>query len=905
MHLKSINLRGFKTFADKTTLLFEPAPSITAIVGPNGCGKSNVIDSLRFVIGEQSIKELRGTSLEEVIFAGTSAKKPLSMAEVSLVIDNSDFRLKADYSEIQIKRRVFRSGESEFYINKNLCRLKDIKELFLDTGIGDGAYSIVNQGQVDSILSSKPEERRAVFEEAAAIGKYKFRKKAAERRLIATEQNLLRVNDIRSEIKENLSLLENQAAKAREYKELKSGLKDIEIGLGKKQVGSLTEKRTAVLQRIEELKNRTQGAEQGVLQEEEERSRIKERVKNIEDSIEEARQRIAALKAGHESAKSSINVGNERVSQLGERIEQLKAEKEKLASLLQARTEKLREKTFLLEEFKSKYGEAQQYLDEAKKTFDELNSRIEESIKGWDSLKNPIFEREMEMSSKKHSLAEIELTLKYAHEALLKEKAFYDNLTGLKEDISVLENEVFVLEGVSQELKDRIRQRKESIYQKIDIETGLIEKNMEARRAEISSIEKLRDEEKGKLESAQSTAGEMTEQFKALEGKMKQLTSEKEKAIARLAETRATHAGFDSLYRQKQEEEKNAEESLAQAREEIKSKEQESVALAARVDAAKAEIARLEADLPKMADSENALAASLQEMIEKRSKEQGRLEALEEKIRSLSSEDRGIRDALYKEEIALARIDGELGSIEALMQQEYQMTVEQMLRSDAEEPSNAAKAKEDIERLRGAIRDIGPVNLLAVEEFEAAKERLSFIETQYMDLVNARDNLNSLVRDLDAEAKQRFLKTIEEVNKHFTEIFAMLFEGGEAQISLEEGDALEAGIEIKAKPLGKKWLSLTLMSGGEKALTAIAILFALMKVNPSPFCFLDEVDAALDEINTIRFTKLLKEFGKHSQIVVITHSKRTMSAANEMYGVTMEEPGISKLVSMKLVKVAD
>ncbi len=1077
MYLKNLTLRGFKTFADKTTMEFEQSPAITAIVGPNGCGKSNVVDALRFVIGEQSMKEMRGEFLSQVIFAGSTARKALSVAEVSILLDNSDGKLKTDYSEVMIRRRVFRSGESEFYINKNLCRLRDIKELFLDTGISLGAYSIVSQGQIDAILSSKPEDRRALFEEAASIGKYKFKKKAAERRLISTEQNLLRINDLRGEIKENIASLEIQAAKAKEYKEIKESLKILEIGLSKKQVKYLSEKKDAYLVRIEELRNKTMGVEEGTLREEEEKNALKNLLKELESSMEEIRLKMDMTRKNIEDSRSGLSVGNERLAQLSERIEFLKLEKQRVENILitkyeeltklgyvkesnqevlfpgapkrsidevkkdiekekndiralirsyaesinalekeassltrviqdsknkisvgkerviqlserlqQLSSEKIRIQSTLeikekklqsdineLAEYDNKYGQARKYLDDAKITFDDICKRIEESIRGWNNLKNPIHQREMDISSRKHSLAEIELGLRFANESLSKDKSFLDNLTGLKDDIAFFESEISKAD-IFQELKERISERKNIIYKKLDVEIEIINKSVSEKKLEVDKMQRKWDEETNALNGLETTTKEMTEQFMQLEKKMKELTSEKEKAIEHLAETRTIYTNFENTSKQRNQEiadlkkelvslqsdiiakgkeiesiqirigetesdneqnEKNLpsitemlstkeaalndirSKSLAEQEKskifdriteidhDLKSKTREIETIETRLVSTSAEVEKLQIGLPSMLEEENSLSAELQKMFQKRSVEQNKLEILEEKIKSISNEDRYLRELLSKEEISLAKVEGELGSIEAVMSQEYQLTVADVLISEIEEPSSTSKAKEEVERSKSALLEIGPVNLLAVEEYEVAKGRMEFIDNQYNDLVSARENLNSLIRELDSEAVGRFVQTIEEVNKHFSELFSTLFEGGEAKIELGEGDPLECGIEITAKPSGKKWLSLSLMSGGEKALTAISILFALMKVNPGPFCFMDEVDAALDEINTIRFTKLLKDFAQHTQIVVITHSKRTMSAANTMYGVTMEEPGISKLVSMKLVKVAD
>lgn len=905
MHLKELSLKGFKSFADKTSFLFDPPPSVTAVVGPNGCGKSNIIDAMRFVLGEQSIKDLRGTSLEEIIFAGSSSRRPVSMAEVALVMDNSDGYLRTEYAEVMVKRRVFRSGESEFYINKNLCRLKDIKELFLDTGIGDGAYSIVNQGQVDLILSSKPEDRRSIFEEAAGINRYKFRKKAAERRLIGTEQNLLRVNDLRGEIKENLASLEEQAKKAKRYKEAKERLKMLELGLAKKQIRSLNERMSVLKEKIEELKARAHGTEDGAAREEEERTRLKGFINDAESRMENLRRDISSAKAAVEETLTKISVGKERVSQLEERLSEVRRDVEKLSLIKSAKEEKFEEKRKGLSEFEQQFGNAKQHLEEAGTYLEGINKRIEESIRGWNSLKNPIFEREMEISSQKHRISELDLSIKYAKGSLDKERAFLDNLLGLKDDISVLEAEVLGLEGVSRELKERLSARKIEIFGKIDIETEVIRSNISAQEASLSQLEAERAKEESSLTATQQNAGEMTAQFTSLENKLKELNIEKEKAIARLAETRANFSNNDGMLRQKREEELSAKEQVAETERQIKEKLEEEHSLSQRISQTRESISGAEVSIPGLKEREISAGEALEKAFTEKRGAQARLEELEEKIRGLSGEDRAAREELSKEEIALAKLEGEMGAVEALMLQEYGLTASQVMEDPTEEAQNQAKAKEEIEAIRTEIREIGPVNLLAVEEFEATKERLSFIEAQCTDLTSARDNLNSLISQLDNEAREKFTSTIEEVNRNFAQVFASLFEGGEAQISLGDGDPLEAGVEISARPSGKKWLSLALMSGGEKSLTAISILFALIKTRPSPFCFLDEVDAALDEINTIRFSKLIKEFSQNSQIIVVTHSKRTMSAAGTMYGVTMEEPGVSKLVSMKLVKVAD
>ncbi|MFA5097537.1 MAG: AAA family ATPase [Candidatus Margulisiibacteriota bacterium] len=905
MFLKNLTIKGFKTFAEKTSLDFDPSSAITGIVGPNGCGKSNVIDAVRFVIGEQSIKEMRGESLDQLIFAGTSLKKALSMAEVSITIDNADGKMKTDFSEVFIKRRIFRSGESEFFLNKNPCRLKDIKELFLDTGIGGGAYSIINQGQVDSILLSKPEDRRQLFEEAAGIGKYKFRKRASERRLIATEQNLLRVNDLRGEIKDAIATLASQAEKAREYTALKEELKNIEIGLSKRVLKSLKERKDNCLARIDELESKSSGAMSDVEKDEKERVRLKDRIRAIEASTDETRQESSKLREKIESAKSTVAINRERSLQLKERISALKNEAASIEDGISQRKPRLEEKEASLAGLTEGFGASKRVLEEAEKNFASISSKIEESIGFWNSLKNPVVEKEMELSSKKHRISELELEIKFARQSLEQDTSFAENLSGLKSDIEFIEKELLLVPSVEQSLIGRISERKLEINKKIEIELSILKESIDKKAARVRELESAAAEEGIKLEEIRSGASKAAEKCSEMEQKTKELTLQKEKAILELAEIRAGFKNYEQTYASKKEEIENLRTELSYLVRQAEEKNASTLDLSSRLESCEKEALELEASLPSLKEDEERLAASLQELVKEKGSLNGLLEELEAKMRSVSGEDRALRDNLSREQVTLAKIEGEWQTTEALLREEYGLTVEEVEKSDLESPSNMGKAKEETEGLKARIRALGAVNLLAIEEYEASKDRLSFIESQYADLVSARDNLNTLIRQLDKEARESFLANLESVSAHFTEIFSSLFEGGEAKITLLEGDPLEAGIEIMAKPSGKKWLSLSLMSGGEKALTAIALLFALMKTRPSPFCFMDEVDAALDEINVLRFTRMLRDFSRHSQIIVITHSKRTMSAADTLYGVTMEEPGISKVVSMKLVKVAD
>jgi chromosome segregation protein len=745
MFLKSLILRGFKTFADLTEIEFAEDARITAIVGPNGCGKSNLMDATRWVLGEDNPRNLRVGSLANIIFAGTATRKPLSLAEVSLVFDNTSGRLPVSFAEVSIKRRTYREGESEFLINKNLCRLKDIKDLLLDTGMGESTYSIMTQGQVDAILSSKGEERRAVFEEAAGINKYKTRKVSAEKKLISAEQNILRISDLKIEVGEHLITLEEQARSAREYLAVQARVKELDIGLSKKLVASILEKRAKLLEELE---------------------RVKREASAKKEAEEKDVSELLALKESHRRLEAEID----------QIIVKLDEEKDQLRDI-------------------------------------ELDRRFTQG----------------EMEREERSLAALEkrLTETQAKTNQIKQQ---------------LENEAIGI-GISPSPFNRL-------LEDIMGQTASLVNHLSNILISLGNNQGL------SLSSGRSAEKEEAFKLKLemLDEENKRLLEEKEKLNFA---AQAHRVQLDNL-ESKSETAKAKQESL------------------------------------------NLLAQKKQEKESLSSK----IAELEEKIRQ---EDQVERRAMNEEtslEVSLAKLEGEMTAIRERLSLEYNISLDE-LTSVTTEIESVNKAKKEIEEGRARLRTLEPVNLLAIEEFEKEKERLSFIEAQLADLNSARENLSVLITELDQKAEQTFLDTMDKLSVVFSETFAKLFSGGEARISLSPNvPPLEAEVNISVRPSGRKWLPLPSLSGGERSLSAIAILFSLLKIRPSPFCFLDEVDAALDDANIGRFAEMLKDFSHQSQIIVITHNKRTMAVADNIYGVTMEEPGTSKVISMKLAEAA-
>ncbi len=775
MNLKSLEIKGFKTFADGEEIIFDSGTGITAIVGPNGCGKSNIVDAFRFVLGETNIRGLRVNSVPEVIFAGTETKKALSMAEVSLVFDNSDRSLPVDYNEVCVKRRTFRDGESKFLINGQSCRLKDLRDLFLDTGLSTESLAIISQGKVDAILSSKPEDRRAVFEEVAGINKYRFRKTEAERKLILSEQNLLRISDLKVEIGEQLISLELQAKAAREYKEIQGELRLLELSAFNKQAKQLLQKQESVTKELEALRKLLTQKEEELRKLKEERVHKQKDLQLCETELNDVFQRLENVKDEIEKERGNLIIEKERhlfeeknkVRDIKEEERFLAFEIKKVNDVLNSLSEKRKEiqnksknsSSMNLEEF----GDFKEVIRLTVDTSQKLKAILVSCFgKAWDGLKEDVsIERFRELLEREFNIIEAEIATRQKE---LKEKQ--EKLTCLRDDLIKAEKR----------LDEIIRQTED--FEKMPI-------------SEI--VSKLQKEK------------ELFEQKKDV------LKNQKDKLLKDIQFIDST--AFDDITSDGQ-----------------------------------------------------------------------------------SSE-------LLRKEISLTKINSELAQIETYIQAEYAILFSDLLAFDGD-VGNVNRSKKEIDLLKERLRALEPVNLLAIDEYEKCKDRHVFIESQHQDILSARENLMTLISELDVKARQDFQKAMEVIANNFSLVFSELFKGGEAKIVLEgEKDTLNAGIEISVRPNGRKWLNLSLLSGGERSLTAIALLFAILKTSPSPLCILDEVDAALDDSNIVRFTSYLKNFSETSQMLVITHSKRTMAVADYIYGITMEEPGVSRVISMKLDKV--
>lgn len=1072
MYFKKLEMLGFKSFFDKTTLNFEPG--ITAIVGPNGCGKSNIFDAIRWVLGEQSERAMRSSRMEDVIFSGTDSRPALGFSEVSLSFSNETKILPMEYDEITVTRRLFRSGESEYLLNKNVVRLKDIQELFMGTGIGAESYSLVEQGKIDLVISSKPEDRRIIFDEAAGITKYKSKKREALNKLEDTENNLLRINDIITEVKRQIGSIERQANKAKRYKEEFDRLKDLDIQLAKSDLDKLNEEKEGFLKRIEELKQKESKLTADREEANGKLSGKNQELKTLEQKVEEINSQIIKIDSNLEMNNRQIAVNKERIHEAWQRRERMEGQRvqltqicreqkvkidifrQEMAGLVEAINKNLtlmEAKKALIEEIVSIIKKAQEEINRAKKDILEVSSdqakvkneltQIFAQAQGLLARKRRLDLEKMKVASEKeqvdNNLKSINTEI-VTSEGKLKEfnsqkinlnlemESLRQQSIRIKEKISRLESEVVRLQSQKEFLEDlrlqyqdmpdavngllltteppkgtitgilgkvrevqplspankdfltqHFKNVKPSEFRQIICETKFIDMDPQKIIAKITEknqeIQKLKEEEVNLnktieekaaatvkldeethqeeiiLSNKQTQKVAIQEEDNKLQAELELLDSELEESRQGLENLAAkeevlkkTSATLEEKYRETEQmieqnqklistkslEREEATVSVAQLEAELaslKDKEKTSVdTLRMLEDSLTRESNNLENLLRENEESKNKVNAwelEIGELEEESKKQEVEKESIRNSLKEYSAEEEkilkemadsqaivkeveanvaGIKNGYYQIQLQEQEINFKGQSIKERILQTYKINMDEVTVAASAE-INIEELRISIDKLKEKLEGYGTVNLVAIEEFEELKQRYEFLTQQQDDLLTAKESLHNTILKINRTTRQLFTDTFNKVAEEFKGYFKTLFGGGEAQLILiDPEDVLETGIEIVARPPGKKLQNITLLSGGEKALTAIALIFAVFKVRPSPFCILDEIDAALDEANVGRFSYLLKDFTHDSQFIVITHNKKTIVNADVMYGITMQETGVSKIVSVKFAE---
>jgi len=1230
MYLKNLTVFGFKSFADKTALNFQPG--VTAIVGPNGCGKSNVSDAIRWVLGEQSAKALRGGEMADVIFNGTDSRKPMGMGEVSLTLGGvGEESLKAagvevSYDEVTLTRRIFRDGGSEYFLNRTPCRLKDIQQLFMGTGVGRTSYSILAQGHITQILSSKPEDRRMIFEEAAGITKFKSQKKESLRKLEYTEQNLLRIADTIKEVKRQIGSLQRQAGKARRYKQISQELQHLDTQLARHQFDVLQSEITEKNSAVENLRNEIEAGSNDILRFENEIAKLREHLSELEHEVAAQQQRGLELKGEAERHESRIHFNQERIheiesqnvkalEEIAQAEERHRTAQEDLASVteklaaaenalmqhreaLQAKQNSLREVEESLRQQQETLRQAQsasfaaaqdlsrvrneitaldlakqgnlvrlEKLSAEKVQLEEERVRLEARLQEFTASvelekltvattrgsveqrqnrlrelqgelhtssqeQDKFLQQQAEKRSRLHVLEQLEgshegfdagavaalrqsrsvigsladrirvpdqfvtavenalghnlqLVLteqpssaqeiladlnanksgrasiaalaihqyqdekqlsfvgemapgekseaaqaglqngQIVHamsviqaepqvEALLKSllgRTFIasdlgtattqiqnghagcdfvtlggellnrhgiytggylngrgngkapSSILGRKNQITELQVE---LAGLQERVEEASRKRGALLSEQTELSASLQQAQTELRQQEVAiatregefnalqnssrllgqkietvmfEVESLAAQEREGMEKREALSVRLNElearermaqeQVVALTAELENLRQTRDAAMAALSESRVALASDEQLASSFRQQKTSLGHRIGELSQLVEARRNECASFISRKEQAESEIQDSQAKIETLQHERGLVSAQTAETLGLKNAQEGEIAQRDETLRTQRSRLTEIQNQRGALDVELAQKNMSVQNLRDKVQEKYHLnlddirsecisithadegqpqvqtlTPEEMAASGAGTDWNAVA--EQVHALQTKIDEMGPVNLVAIEEYEETEQRHQFLSQQYEDLVNAKVELLEIINRINTQTRQMFVETFEKIRDNFRLMFVDVFGGGKADLILtDENDVLESGIEIVARPPGKQLQSISLLSGGEQTMVAVALLFSIYQVKPSPFCVLDELDAPLDESNVVRFVKILERFLAHSQFIIITHNKRTIGMADVLYGVTMQEHGISKIVSVKFHKAEE
>ncbi|MFZ5859690.1 MAG: chromosome segregation SMC family protein [Spirochaetota bacterium] len=925
MFLKSLEIFGFKSFADRVRIEF--SPGISALLGPNGCGKSNIVDAIKWVVGEQSAKSLRAESMEDIIFNGTENRRPLSVAEVSITLANDGEVLPLDVPEIEIKRRLYRSGENEYFINGKQARLKEVRELFWDTGVGKSAYSVLEQGRIDQILSSKPEDRRYLFEEAAGITKHKVRAREAEQKLAKTEENMRQIESIVAEVKRSYENLKSQADKTIKYRSLKEKIFETELDLYLVRLRQHVRERDRNSALFDQKKKEREELVQRIERMSEAMSQGLDLVNELEAKLVEMQKLLYGLaveKNGKEKQKILLA---ERVRELKAKIEQLEGRDRAIASKIESLRDEEGEKEAEYAGYRARVRE----VDANIHTFDENINAAALSVK--------------------------------ANEETIRQNA--SESAEIAQKTSQLRQELdAITERIAELVDERLRQSESQIEARQDLEAQIRRAILEISASTAARAQRLEDLAKTlPAMNAQERAQQIdtiSADLRALSLLSKSLEQDFTRYIAiaptflnelvapegvmtqkrridaailahavRLKEIEAENQALSSrngdlsrkieTYRKTLEEARlekakiqaqmeAAQDALSVLRREIAGQEayrheiaselageqKRQQELQEEIESLEEELAEIEQKGRRLSEEMAELEASISQRTSDLAERRKESSELEQKMQALQQE-------LENLHMAVAQSETEIRNLKDTFTELYSRDLLSFESRMYEIRKPISEIREELTSIKATLAALGSVNLMAPEEFEEVKQRYDFLSGQYEDLVHARTDLVRITDEIRTESAQLFIDTYNRIKKNFHNMFRRLFGGGRAELRLLDTDhVLESGIEIYAQPPGKKLENISLLSGGERSLTAIALLFATYMVKPSPFCFLDEIDAALDEGNIIRFVNLLREFGTASQFIVITHNKKTVAGADTLLGVTMEESGVTKAIAIRV-----
>ena len=899
---------GFKSFPERTIVDF--SAGISAVVGPNGCGKSNVVDAIRWALGEQNPRALRAERMEDVIFGGTEDRSRVGVAEVTLVLDNAEQSLPIDVTEVELRRRLYRSGESEYLVNRQPVRLRDVRELFLDTGVGKNAYSVMEQGRIDLLLSAKPEERRQVFEEAAGIARSGARGVEAERKLQQTRRNMNQIEAIIAEVKRSRDVLADQVERANQYRSLQERVFGAERDLELIRLREMEARHATIRRDLEraQMRHGELRAERGRALEAVQRG--EGRIRTMETEVVELKRQLYGVDLTRGNTRERMATTRERISEIERSMagyrDRDRGVVAKIAELEQLRDGKrsdLQATAIRLEELHEAHTRATGAIDDLEQRMRRNDKAVEQAggaVRDGDQRLEELRARLRDITD--HIVASLDSRLQavgYSPEAraaaeqdiarLVRElKVTLAPISASDDDpagrLEVARGQVQKLEGLIQSygqlasafIDDFLSPRGiVTRKRRLDEELGTTMVRIASARARAEAGRRANHELAAQLEQQRRQVRDLQVERARNHTRKESLDAECERIDQEVAEQQGRR-------RELANDERNAAQAVAAMTATLDDLESQQVQLEGEDRALRERLAELDADLQGAADRQVHDQRGVRKLDEK-------LERSGESIGKLQ-----LRDT---------EIGTEIRTVLRTFQETHAQDLSQY-ELDITQTESRGELRATLAQLREQVRRIGHVNLMAPEQFREVDERYQFLRRQLHDLETASRDLEQVSEQIRAESSALFLKSFHEVRAAFQAMFRRLFGGGRTELKLTyPEDVLGSGIEFYAQPPGKKLENIALLSGGERALTAVALLFALYRVRPSPFCILDEIDAALDDENVGRLVELLTEFSAHTQFLVITHNKRTAAGATHLYGITMEEQGISRLITLRLPAV--
>ena len=892
MRLSKIKLSGFKTFVEPTTLSLPS--TIVGIVGPNGCGKSNVIDAVRWVLGESSAKYLRGESMSDVIFNGSSLRKPVSTATIELLFDNTDKKVGGEYSkynEISTKRVITRDGQSRYFLNGTKCRRKDITTLFLGTGLGPRSYAIVQQDTISRLIEAKPDDMRIFLEEAAGVSKYKQKRKETESRIKNTRENLNRLNDIREEIEKQLRRLKTQSNAAKRYKKYKSREKEIHAEVLFSRINGLLFK----LKDNQEEVQQHQGTFDQNLTElrkteadiEEQRVADAEATQNFNNAQKdhfELQSKIARL-------EQSIEYEKELESQKSFNVQEIQKELERINKEHKEDSGQINQISSALSKLEQTIITASSIVNGLEQTLNELEGNLQGVSEQNESITNEINELNtvVETESVKISVLSKQMT----------------QIDDQKRTIKNLHEAESIFKQLEKEIESSKIYFEPQSFEIITNKLDLLGEKLVSLSLKFQTIEQEITKNEGQINSSKKN-------LKLAKGKLAELATDKEK----LDQQKIGLSNEINTYKQKINSQRPSLQKL-----ELKAESNRSTISALknainRLESQKTQIKAKSLEITKGTRKKSDPTAEVKEQL--KSLLNHSLES-EQTLNTLREQLENIQATLRNYEIDRTNKNAEVNQSREILEK-YKLSIRELevrkeglddqlsangysyesIKESIVETLNETELEQELEKILRSIERLGPINLAASNEYEEEAKRKDNLDSQFDDLNRALDTLNGAIKQIDDESMKRFNETFAKVNIGLKKHFPRLFDGGKAYLELEKDDPLDGGVIVMARPPGKRNSNIHLLSGGEKALTAVALLFSIFELNPAPFCLLDEVDAPLDDTNVARFCEIVKEMSDSVQFVVITHNKTTMELTNQLIGVTMSEPGVSRLVTVDL-----